>query len=124
MFETINDERQQAGLDLLQADELLASIARAHAQDMVDRNYMSHTTPEGKTFDDRLQENGLDPQWKGENFYGTGGTLEEAVQIAMQWFMDDPPHRKNILHAEYRRVGVGAAENEWGGYTFVTDFTE
>ena len=36
----------------------LQEAAREHSLDMVNRHYFSHTTPEGKTFQQRVQESG------------------------------------------------------------------
>jgi uncharacterized protein YkwD len=36
--------------------------------------------------------------------------------------MADPPHRANILHQNFNRLGVGVAQGESGWYTFVLDF--
>jgi uncharacterized protein YkwD len=60
--------------------------------------------------------------WAGENFLRTVRPADEAVKYAIEWFMADPPHRKNILHTHYDSIGVGVAEGPLGWYTFVLDF--
>jgi uncharacterized protein YkwD len=47
---------------------------------------------------------------------------EEAVAHTLNWFLDDPPHRRNILHDYYTRIGVGVAYKPTGWYIFVLDF--
>jgi uncharacterized protein YkwD len=110
MLDAVNMERVKRGLSPYRANAQLADIARAHAQDMVARDYLGHVTPEGDTLRDRLREAGLDPDWAGENFLRTGRPADEVVEYAIEWFMADPSHRKNILHAHYGRIGVGAAD--------------
>jgi uncharacterized protein YkwD len=122
MLDAVNMERLKHGLSPYQVDAHLADVARAHAQDMVARDYFGHGTPEGDTLRDRLRQEGLDPYWTGENFLRTVRPADEAVKYAIEWFMADAPHRKNILHTHYDRIGVGVAEGPPGWYTFVLDF--
>lgn len=122
MVALINAERQKQGLSPYRVDEELTMIARAHAQDMVDRDYLGHVTPEGKTLRDRLREGGLEPDWAGENFALSVRPPGEAAQEVVDWFMSDPPHRDNLLTTFYDRVGVGVAEKPPGWYIFVLDF--
>jgi uncharacterized protein YkwD len=122
MVDAVNAERRAGELSPYEVDPALAAVARAHAQDMVDRDYLSHVTPEGKTYRDRLAENGLEPYWSGENFIYVVRPAEETVVYAIAWFMDDPPHRDNILSVHYERIGVGVAGGPGSGYVFVLDF--
>jgi uncharacterized protein YkwD len=122
MVKAINEERQKRGLPPYRVDQQLTMAARAHAQDMVARGYFDHVTPEGKTLRDRLRERGLEPYWAGENWLRAVRPTDEVVQYAIEWFMADPPHRDNILHTHYDRVGVGVAEGPSGWTTFVLDF--
>ena len=43
----VNEARVDAGCGALTADPALAAVARAHSADMGDRDYFSHTSPEG-----------------------------------------------------------------------------
>lgn len=122
MVDAVNAERRAGELPPYEVDPALAAVARAHAQDMVDRDYLSHITPEGKTYRDRLSENGLEPYWSGENFIYVVRPAEETVAYAIAWFMDDPPHRDNLLSVHYERIGVGVASRPGSGYIFVLDF--
>ena len=122
MVDAVNAERRAGELPPYEVDPALAAVARAHAQDMVNRDYLSHVTPEGKTYRDRLAEDGLEPYWAGENFIHVVHPAEETVAYAIAWFMDDPPHRDNILSVHYERIGVGVASGPGSGYVFVLDF--
>jgi len=122
MVKAMNEERQKRGLSPYRVDQQLTLVARAHAQDMVARGYFDHVTPEGKTLRDRLWERGLEPYWAGENWLRAVQPADEVVQYAIEWFMADPPHRDNILHTHYDRVGVGVTEGPSAWYTFVLDF--
>lgn len=122
--DAINRERASRGLVLLTVDPVLMELARGHAKDMIERNYFSHTTPEGKTFKMRLQEKGIVLNWTGENFYATASPESKVVEVTMQWLMGDLSHRRNILNASYRKVGVGVVKSASGLYMTVQDFTE
>ena len=122
MVAAVNAEREAHDLPTYRVDDTLAAVARAHAQDMVARDYVGHSSPEGKRVRDRLRDAGLDLDRAGENYYVTTLPAEEAVAHTLGWFMDDPPHRNNILHGYYTRFGVGVAYRPPGWYIFVLDF--
>src|SRR5690606_34851364 len=87
--------------------------AKAHAEDMRDRPFFDHISPEGWTPDDRLR-------WTGAAGYSAGGEniaagLPQAQAIVDVW-MGSPAHRANILSTMFTEVGVGIAE---GSPTYV-----
>src|SRR5207253_2415661 len=45
--ELVNQERAATGIGSLVLDATLSDVAQMHAEDMVNRSYFSHTTPEG-----------------------------------------------------------------------------
>jgi len=122
MLEAVNAEREAHGLPAYRLDDTLAAVARAHAQDMVAREYVGHTSPEGERVRGRLRDVGMDLDRVGENYYVTTQPVEEAVAHTLSWFMGDPPHRNNVLHDHYTRIGVGVAYKPAGWYIFVLDF--
>ena len=122
MVAAVNAARQSQGLPALTVDENLTIVARAHGQDMVSRGYFSHVTPEGITLDGRLQEHGLNLNWSGENIQRNVQAPSATVQYAANWFMNSRPHRQNILHSRYSRLGVSVTEGPPGWYTFVLVF--
>ena len=122
MLEAVNAEREAHGLPAYRSDDTLAAVARAHAQDMVARDYVGHTSPEGERVRGRLRDVGMDLDRAGENYYVTTRPAEEAVAHTLSWFMGDPPHQNNILHDYYTRIGVGVAYKPPGWYIFVLDF--
>ena len=124
MLEAINAARAEAGLDALVLDALLTDLARGHAQDMVDRDYRDHVTPEGVTYRDRLKEIGIEDHWAGENWHADNCAEPEIVACAMERIMDDPPRRANVLHVRYTRIGLGIVEAGSDRYVIVQNFTE
>jgi len=124
MVDLINSRRQAHSLSAYQPDAQLDQLALAHAQDMIARGYFAHTTPEGTTLDDRFDQQDIDANWNGENIQRNTKPFEQTASYALTWFMDSPPHRANILHDRFNRVGVGVVEEPPGWYTFVLVFAE
>lgn len=122
MVAAVNAARQTNGLPTLTVDETLTVVARAHGQDMVSRGYFSHVSPEGITLDGRMLEHGLDLNWSGENIQRNVQATSDTVQYAANWFMSSRPHRQNILHSRYSRLGVSVTEGPPSWYTFVLVF--
>ena len=124
MINQTNAQRQANGLSPLQGDDELARIALAHAQDMVKRGYFAHITPEGVDLRTRFEQHGVEANWIGENIQLNTQPIDRTVSEAVEWFMNSPPHRTNMLHERFNHIGVGVAEEPPGWYTFVLVFAE
>ena len=122
MLKVLNVQRQIQGLLPYPLDETLTLVARAHAQDMVTRGYFSHVTLEGITVQERVETQAPNFEWVGENIQRNTQPADDAVQYALDWFMGSRPHRNNILHQRFDRIGLGVAEGPVGWYTFVLVF--
>lgn len=121
----VNDERQQHGLAPYLYDEQLESVALAHAQDMVVRDFLAHVTPDGKRLADRLAAGGIEGvKSSGENIQRNARPQRQAATAAVAWFMNSAPHRYNLLHEQYTHLGVAAVEGAPGWYTFVLVFAQ
>jgi uncharacterized protein YkwD len=99
----LNQERANNGLSALSCDAKGITVARAHSQDMCDRGYFSHYTPEGKAPWDRLSEGGVQFSSAGENI-AMGYSTPQAVHTG---WMNSSGHRENMLTPNWTRVGVG-----------------
>ncbi|MFC6998948.1 CvpA family protein [Rufibacter roseus] len=102
MLELINQERAAEGLEPLQADTALRRVARLHSQDMFERGYFSHYTPEGLSPFDRIRRGKVPFRVAGENL-----ALAPSLTIAHDGLMNSPGHRANILRDKFGRVGIG-----------------
>jgi uncharacterized protein YkwD len=116
-LDLINAQRAAQSLPPLARDETLMGIARARVADMVARHYTGHYDPVtgeglGKAL---MRAAGYTSGFMAENWYGHPQGPAEAVEVAMNWFMGDPPHADNILSPNFVGVGVGLAFNgqEW-----------
>lgn len=103
-----NEERAQAGLPPLEYEQRLQNAAQLHAEDMVERRFFAHDTPEGLRPEDRALQAGYPAKHysSGENLaWGTG--LEAAPVEVVDGWMHSPGHRENILRNAFTQMGVG-----------------
>jgi len=103
IIELTNQKRIEYGVPPLSVSSQLTQAANKKAEDMVMRNYWSHTTPEGKPFWTFVDEYNYNWSYLGENLAADFDMAESAVDA---WF-NSPTHRKNILNPEYQDIGVG-----------------
>jgi len=133
IHERVNERRTARGLDPVEWDSTVASVSRAHSKDMADREYFSHTTPEGDGPHDRYREVGSGCYAYGENIAMSwaaqpvevdGETVtyttneELAAGLVTQW-MESPSHRENMLHDRWESGGVGVYVTD-DGQVFAT----
>lgn len=110
VLELVNQERTANGLSKLTWAEDLAVIARAHCSDMIERNFFSHTNPDGQSPFDRLKNNGISYRAAAENIaYG-----QQTAEAVMNAWMNSEGHRANILSSSVREIGIGAVKNSKG----------
>lgn len=122
LFDDINAARLQAGLPPLRLDARVTAVARARSADMAAHNYFSHTNPQGQTAFDLLTQAGIPYSWAGENLARNNYPLSEAATVAFNALMASPPHRENILGADYTAIGVGEATDASGMVYFTMIF--
>jgi len=108
VFEAINREREARGLRALAADPALASVARAHSRDMLERGFFAHRSPDGVGPAGRVAAAGVVFRLVAENIAQNVRVADPAAEAVKQW-MTSPGHRENVLHAEFTRTGVGVA---------------
>ncbi|MBP2179916.1 CAP domain-containing protein [Amycolatopsis magusensis] len=104
----VNQERAKAGCGAVGIDDRLVKSAQAHSDDMSARNYFSHTTPEGVTFDQRIKKAGY-PKPGAENIAKGSTTAEQTMTM----WMNSEGHRRNILNCDLTKLGVGVATDGW-----------
>lgn len=90
-------------------DDSLASVAQAHSQDMADRNYFNHTTPDGITAFDRIKANTNFQNGWGENISQRTFSLGLDGFIFIDQWINSSGHRENLLRASFNYFGAGCA---------------
>jgi hypothetical protein len=102
-----NAERTRNNEPALTLNAQLSSAAQAKAEDMVQKNYWAHNSPDGKTPWTFIDATGYQYRSAGENLaYG----FSNATESVAGW-MGSPEHRANILDPAYQNVGFGVASS-------------
>jgi uncharacterized protein YkwD len=101
----LNAERKARGLPALVLSAKLDKAAQGHACDNARRKSISHTSSDGGTLKTRLRRAGYAFRTAAEN---TGRGFGSGAR-AVQWWMNSPKHKDNILLRKAREVGVGIA---------------
>lgn len=114
LLEMANQDRAKAGLPPLKKDEGLTQAARAHATAMAAQRKLSHQLAGEANLEQRLAANSKDHlDQSGENV-AYAGTVDEAEDSLMH----SPPHRANLLNADYNVAGFSVVRS--GPLLYVT----
>jgi uncharacterized protein YkwD len=115
LFALINESRATQGRAPLERDEAIGRVALAHSRDMVDHNFVGHTSPTTGSASDRVQRASLRSGLVLENI-GRGYSAREIHR----GLLESPGHRANIFNPDVTHVGVGViAEPEGARTAFV-----
>lgn len=109
-----NKARADYKLEPLRHDEALAQAARAHAREMLERNYFSHQSPvaANETPLLRVANAGSSLSYVGENIAKMPAEASAADTLA--GWLNSPGHRQNLLEPDYSHVGFGVAQAAQG----------
>ncbi|MFP3122632.1 CAP domain-containing protein [Ectobacillus funiculus] len=108
VVELTNAERRKNGLRDLQVDNSLANVAQAKSNDMLSKNYFSHTSPTYGSPFDMMRSFGISYSYAGENIAKGQRSADEVVQA----WMNSPGHRANILNGNYTHIGIGHTSSQ------------
>jgi uncharacterized protein YkwD len=108
LLDLINNARQEIGLPPLRFSSSLSRAAQAHAEDLVQNNYvLGHVGSGGSSVSDRAQRAGYSSRFVGENAAAGDSTPNKIFD---QW-MNSRGHRANMLNSDYTEVGIGYVLN-------------
>ena len=117
VFDLINKQRAANGLSALKIDDELQNVARIKAEDMVNNNYFSHTSPTYGSPFDMMKKFGISYKTAGENIAGNS-TNSSAVNA----WMGSPGHKANILNRSFNYTGIGVVKSPKYGKVYVQMF--
>jgi uncharacterized protein YkwD len=106
LIELINHERRAAGAAELRTDENLMKAASQRASELTKK--YDHQRPDGREYHTVMGDFGLNPDSSGENI--SHRRDYSALEVNKQ-FVNSPGHKKNMLNADYTRVGVGVSRD-------------
>jgi uncharacterized protein YkwD len=128
----LNQVRRQHGLAPLRLSQPLSAAADSHSRAMGTLGFFDHDSRDGSEFWKRVQRwyspDGYRTWSVGENLLWSSGRLGAAAAVKL--WMESPGHRRNILTARWREIGLSAlrvrsAPGVYGGRDVViitTDF--
>lgn len=117
VFDLINAKRVANGLPALKINDEVQNVARIKAQDMVDSNYFSHTSPiYGSPFN-MLKNFGITYKTAGENIAGNSSNSG-----AVNAWMNSEGHKANILNSSFNYTGIGVVKSPKYGKIYVQMF--
>lgn len=117
VFNLINEQRINNGLVALKVDNEVQRVARIKAQDMVNNNYFSHTSPTYGSPFDMLKSFKVSYNTAGENIAGNSNN-----NAAVNAWMNSPGHKANILNASFNYTGIGVINGSKYGKIYVQMF--
>lgn len=106
----VNALRRDHGLPSLRLSTKLAAAARAHSVEMAKRGYFSHDSANGSSFDKRIARY---YPLRGTHYWSVGENLlwsspdVDAITALRMW-LDSPEHRRILLTARWREIGLSA----------------
>lgn len=117
VFNLINQQRSQNGLSPLKIDYEVQRVARIKAQDMVNNNYFSHTSPTYGSPFNMLNNFKVSYRTAGENIAGNSSN-SAAVTV----WMNSSGHKANILNSSFNYTGIGVINGSKYGKIYVQMF--
>ncbi len=106
----INSVRAVYHLQPLRPASGLAASAAAHSREMLDYGFFAHESPAGGAFWRRIEQYypsaGFRRWHVGETILWVSPDVD--ARIAVQDWLNSPPHRRILLGREWRELGVSA----------------
>lgn len=117
VFNLINQQRSKNGLSPLKIDYEVQRVARIKAQDMVNNNYFSHTSPTYGSPFNMLNNFKVSYRTAGENIAGNSSN-----SAAVTAWMNSSGHKANILNSSFNYTGIGVINGSKYGKIYVQMF--
>ncbi len=122
-----NQTRASNGLPAFCVQPKLTTAARAHSQEMLEKDYFSHNSYNGETFGARLKRfgytsSGYSYYTVGENISWGSGSYGSPDSIFKGW-MNSTGHKANILNKNFRQIGIGASTGTYKSSAGATMYT-
>jgi uncharacterized protein YkwD len=109
LLDLINRARREAGLRPVESDDHLSAVALSHSRDMVENDFIGHSSPRTGTAADRVREAHLTTGLVLENIgrgYGAG-EIHRGL-------LESPGHRANLVNEHVTHVGIGVVAQPEG----------
>jgi len=106
-----NVNRAKESLSSLKVNPILNEAAQLKANDMANKGYFAHTSPEGITPWYWFNKTGYSFFYAGENL---AVNFVDSKDIVNAW-MNSPSHRANMINYNFTEIGIGIAKGQYKG---------
>ncbi len=106
-----NQDRVKNNLGELTVNPLLEKAAQMKADDMAQKSYFSHNTPDGKTPWYWLEQAGYNYKYAGENL---AVNFNDSEEVQTAW-MNSRGHFLNIVNPKYTEIGIATSTGMYKG---------
>lgn len=111
LVEKTNETRLEANKNALAVNDKLTMAAQLKANDMANKSYFAHTSPEGLTPWYFINQAGYSYSNAGENL---AVNFVDTNDVHRAW-MNSPTHKANILRDGFQEIGIATAEGKYKG---------
>lgn len=111
LIDQTNEARLGDHLSDLSFNALLEKAAQMKANDMAEKGYFAHNSPDGKTPWYWFREAGYDYAVAGENL---AVNFTDSKDVTEAW-LRSPGHRANIMNDRYTEIGIATARGTYKG---------
>ena len=112
LYDYTNQRRVGEGLTELKLNETLSIAARKKAEDMFEKDYWAHISPDGVEPWSFILAQGYDYAYAGENLAKNFHYSREVVEA---WYRS-PSHKENLMGRQYDEVGYAVVDGVLDGY--------
>lgn len=109
LLDLLNATRRAQGIPEVREHEGLRDVALAHSRDMVEHDFIGHTSPSSGTAADRVRTAQLQTGLVLENI----GRGYNAAEIH-RGLMESPGHRANLVNRDVSHIGIGVVAQPEG----------
>lgn len=111
LIDITNSNRLAQNLNTLKENPTLAYAAQLKANDMAEKGYFAHNSPDGKSPWYWFNEGGYQFLYAGENL---AVNFSESEDVVRAW-MNSEGHRANILNDKFTEIGIAMAPGVYNG---------
>lgn len=111
LLDLVNQSRLEGNLSAVELNPQLNLAAYKKAQDMLEKQYFAHYSPEGIDPWYWFDQAGYRYQYAGENL---AIHFFDSAEVHQAW-MNSASHRDNILNPHYREMGIAVVQGEFDG---------
>lgn len=106
-----NEKRSASGVSALTYNSQLAAAAKAKGEDMLNRDYWAHVSPDGTQPWKFFSDAGYKYRYAGENLAKDFSSPQSAIDA----WMASPSHKENMLASKYAEIGIAVVEGDLNG---------